>query len=77
MSLTKSICSCRHLNGTQPNAASSHEERKAEGSLWWLSGEVSFSGARKLCNINNLKKKKKGFQPLIADRFFQKEIPVL
>lgn len=76
MSFTKSICSRGHLNRTQPNAASSHEERKAEGSLWWLSGEVSFSGARKLCNSNNLEKKKE-IHLLIADRFFQKEIPVL
>lgn len=30
------------------------------------------------CVISTIwKKKKKGFQPLIADRFFQKEIPVL
>lgn len=38
------------------NAASSHEKCKAESSLWWLSGESSFSGARKLRNSSDLKK---------------------
>lgn len=55
MSLTKSIFSRHHLDWTQ-NAASNHEKRKAESSLWWLSGEFSFSGARKLRNSNNMKK---------------------
>lgn len=78
------------LNWTQPKAASSYEECKAESSLWWLPGEFSFQ-----VNENNLRKsifififffklKKKiknaepeGFYSLIGDRLFQMEIPVL